>query len=74
MKDRWTWISVGFLIIALISFLCSLYFSFCENKQKAIEESFEKGYIAACNDFYNGKIKYDVIENTDGTIEWRKIK
>lgn len=35
--------------------------------------SFEQGYKQACIDFYKGKIKYDLIKNEDGTVEWKKI-
>ena len=33
----------------------------------------EVGYKEACEDFYKGKLKYDLISNYDGTVrEWRK--
>lgn len=34
---------------------------------------YEKGYVDACKDFYQGKLKYELIENNNGTKEWRKI-
>ena len=35
---------------------------------------YEAGYKAACGDFYQGHLKYDLITNPDGTREWKKIK
>ena len=35
---------------------------------------YEAGYVEACKDFYKGKLKYDLVENPDGTKEWKKIK
>lgn len=33
------------------------------------------GYKEACEDFYKGKLKYDLISNQDGSIkEWRRVK
>lgn len=40
---------------------------------QANRNAYEKGYVAACKDFYKGKVKYDLIENEDGTKEWKKI-
>lgn len=34
---------------------------------------YESGYIDACKDFYQGKAKYDLITNPDGTREWKKV-
>ena len=41
---------------------------------KAEKNSYEKGYKAACIDFYQGHLKYDLITNPDGTREWKKVK
>ena len=45
-----------------------------ENMEKEYQEHYKKGYIDACKDFYKGKLKYDLIENEDGTREWKEIK
>lgn len=34
---------------------------------------YESGYIDACKDFYQGKVRYDLITNPDGTREWKKV-
>jgi hypothetical protein len=38
-----------------------------------LAEKYEEGYLDACKDFYKGKPKYDLIENEDGTREWRRL-
>ena len=45
-----------------------------ENMKKEHQEYYEKGYIDACKDFHKGKLKYDLVENEDGTREWKKIE
>ena len=41
---------------------------------KAEKNGYEKGYKAACADFYQGHLKYDLITNPDGTREWKRVK
>lgn len=45
-----------------------------ENEIKLTKEAYERGYVDACKDFYQGKLKYDLVSNPDGTREWKKIK
>ena len=40
----------------------------------AFKAVYENGYKDACRDFYKGKLKYDLVENADGTREWKKIE
>jgi hypothetical protein len=54
------------LIIVLILLLLSDFIFY-----KSI---YEKGYIDACKDLYQGKLKYDLVEFPDGTKEWKKIE
>ena len=44
-----------------------------EKQSKLISDSYEKGYLEACKDFYKGKAKYDLVKNEDGTVEWKKV-
>lgn len=37
-------------------------------------ESHESGYIEACKDFYDGKLKYELKEFPGGEHKWVKIK
>lgn len=37
------------------------------------KSNYEAGYVDACKDFYKGHVKYDLVENSDGTKEWKKI-
>ena len=41
-----------------------------EQKSQA---AYEAGYLAACKDFYKGKVRYDLITNPDGTSEWKEV-
>lgn len=43
-------------------------------EEQMLAEKYEEGYLDACKDFYKGKLKYDLIENEDGTKTWQKIK
>lgn len=65
-------ISFFVLIIAFILFILSVYHNF-RGIKILTKKSYEEGYIDACKDFYNGKLKYDLIKNNDGTVEWKKI-
>ena len=41
--------------------------------KSAIKQARKDGYIECAKDFYAGKMKVDLIENTDGTREWKWI-
>ena len=56
------WIAL-FIIIFLIIFL-TVYGVIC----------MKQGYIMCAKDFYKGEMKVDLIENADGTKEWKWIK
>jgi hypothetical protein len=45
-----------------------------EEKNKLISDNYERGYIDACKDFHRGKLKYELVKNDDGTVEWKRIK
>jgi len=50
-------------ILVLLLLICGRLYYFAK----------EVGYKEACEDFYKGELKYDLISNHDGTIrEWRK--
>ena len=36
--------------------------------------SYCEGYEDCAKDFYKGKVKVDLVENADGTKEWKWIK
>lgn len=36
--------------------------------------NYRKGYEECAKDFYQGKMKVDLVENKDGTKEWKWIK
>ena len=40
---------------------------------KMFKNQYEQGYIDACKDFYQGQLKYDLVTNSDGTREWKKL-
>lgn len=63
------------LIIAIAFTL--FYFGICafiEVHKNSAKSNYEEGYLDACKDFYKGKLKYDLVENPDGTKEWKKIE
>ena len=67
-----------FMIVFWFSFTTLALWAGCNNQKevKANEEKeklaiFEKGYIQACKDNYQGKLKYQLVENSDGTKEWK---
>lgn len=45
------------------------------NKELIIAQTaYNQGYIEACKDFYQGKLKYDLVKHADGTITWERVK
>ena len=64
-------ISVIILIIGVILILTGFILGIHELAKK---DGYESGYKAACADFYQGHLKYDLITNPDGTREWKKVK
>ena len=61
-----------FLVVMVFIILILLIIGWCARNEA--EEQYENGYIDACKDFYQGKLKYDLVSNPDGTREWKKIK
>lgn len=62
--SAYIFIVVMIILFALIGFIT----------QKEFNNSFDDGYIQACKDFHSGKLKADLIENEDGTKEWKMLK
>ena len=59
------------VLIAIISILILLFLI----GGRLYYHAKEVGYKEACEDFYNGSLKYDLISNQDGSNkEWRRIK
>lgn len=71
--DNILWINL--IIVAIVSVL--FYFgihAFIEVHKDSAKRNYEEGYLDACKDFYQGKLKYDLVENPDGTKEWKKVE
>lgn len=66
-------VEYGIAALTITVFLLVLYLAAMDQKQDKLD-NYEKGYIDACKDFYKGKLKYDLVENGDGTREWKKVK
>ena len=66
MKDK-TWMIFPIIIICLLVSL------FVIETINAFKRQYECGYIDACKDFYQGKLKYDLVEHNDGTKTWEKV-
>ena len=59
-----------FKTLIVVAIICLLAVCICVLERV----EYEAGYVDACKDFYKGKLKYDLVENPDGTKEWKKIK
>lgn len=66
-------IEYGSVALAIVGLLILLYATAMDHKQDRLN-SYEKGYIDACKDFYKGKLKYDLVDNGDGTRDWKKLE
>lgn len=66
-------ILVSLIFIGLTIIFCHTVKESNIRKEQMLAEKYEEGYLDACKDFYKGKLKYDLIENDDGTREWKKI-
>lgn len=53
------------IIIVFIFLMISIFIT---------KRSYNLGYMDCAKDFYKGKMKVDLIENADGTKEWKWIK
>ena len=71
MWEVWKFLMVILGIIIATTCVIILMETFKE-KDKLISDNYEKGYVDACKDSYRGKLKYVLVENTDGTKEWKK--
>ena len=63
-------ILVSLIFIGLTIIFCHTVKESNIRKEQMLAEKYEEGYLDACKDFYKGKLKYDLIENDDGTREW----
>lgn len=71
------WCDGIFVFLACIGFAILLIWGHKEkvkNCEQINSENYEKGYLDACKDFYKGKLKYDLIENEDGSRVWKKVE
>lgn len=62
------------IIVAIIMYV--FMFKGCSDifLKESDDEIYRRGYVDACNDFYEGKLKYQLFIKEDGTKEWRKIE
>jgi hypothetical protein len=54
--------------------IAAALFAYIITADNLVKNSYERGYVSACKDFYKGKLKYDLVTNPDGTREWKKVK
>lgn len=71
MKEK-NIIIIVFIVMFAAVFGLSYLSAYMKDKQE--KSIYEQGYIDACKDFYKGKLKYDLVENKDGTKVWKKIE
>ena len=63
-----------FVVLVVIGFIVAVCGFFLALTSSVKESGYEEGYLDACKDQYQGKkLKYQLIENKDGTKEWKKI-
>lgn len=71
--DNVLWVNAIIVAITFALFCFGIY-AFIEVHKNSAKSNYEEGYLDACKDFYKGKLKYDLVENSDGTKEWKKIE
>lgn len=71
MKD--STIKIIVIPVLIIIGIVMIAFGIGKGIEQKSEADYEAGYLAACKDFYKGKVRYDLITNPDGTSEWKKV-
>jgi hypothetical protein len=67
------WIHPIIVAIVFALFYFGIY-EFIEVHKDSAKSNYEEGYLDACKDFYKGELKYVLVENPDGTKEWKRLK
>lgn len=62
----------GLMFIFVVVFVSAMFIQDAANS--SYKRGYEIGYIDACKDFHQGKIKYELVEHDDGTRTWEKWK
>lgn len=65
-------IAVFLAFFVIIMIIISCFYGHYITVKETSNKAYEQGYLDACKDFYKGKIKYDLVENNDGTKMWKK--
>lgn len=65
-------IAVFLAFFVIIMIIISCFYGHYTTVKETSNKAYEQGYLDACKDFYKGKIKYDLVENNDGTKMWKK--
>ena len=66
-------------ILVLLGFACLVGVLFISGDlaysqvSAAAKRNYERGYLDACKDLHQGKIKYELVEHADGTRTWEKV-
>lgn len=62
-------------MVVVMIFICIESKNMQDNKERKIaNNAYNQGYIDACKDFYQCKLKYDLVKHADGTITWEKVR
>lgn len=69
MNEKFEAVITWILFFIGLFALTFLIVSTCDNIKS---NAFDAGYKTACQDFYQGQLKMDLIKNEDGTVEWKK--
>ena len=74
MKEFFAW------LLGLLGFACLIGVAFItadlahSRISDTAKRNYERGYLAACKDFHQGNIKYELVEHADGTRTWEKVE
>ena len=61
-------IAVAFVLTCAISSIVTI-----PTLNQQLERAYERGYLQACQDIYQGIIKYDLVTHENGTRTWEKV-
>lgn len=65
--------SFGYVVLFILALVLFISWSVVIVDNVA-NNSYKAGYRQACKDFHKGKVKCELVDNEDGTREWKFIK
>ena len=59
------------MVLGLTGILVVVGIADGKESKKMVQEAYEKGYLDACKDSYQNKLRYELKENSDGSKTWQ---